>query len=314
MTGTVLVTGANGFVGQALCRHLNKQGWRVLAGLRPGRAGPENCEPRPAPDLGPDADWGPALDGASHVVHAAARVHRMGESGELAEKAHQRANYQGTLTLAEQAAAAGVKRFVFLSTVKVMGEHNPQGRPFSDADTPAPEDAYARAKRAAELGLLTLPGLDCAILRPPLVYGPGAGANLESLMRLILKGIPLPFGLVANRRSLIGRSNLAAGVECLLNHPGATGKAFLIKDLNVSTAELILLLAKALGRPARLWPVPVPWLKLGAALTGKQDLAQRILGSLEIDDSGLRHDLGWQPPADPHQDLKAMAQAVIQGL
>lgn len=314
MTGTVLVTGANGFVGQALSRHLNRQGWRVLAGLRPGRPAPSDCEPRPAPDLGPDADWGPALKAATHVVHAAARVHQMGESGELAEKAHQRANYQGTLALAEQAAAAGVKRFVFLSTAKVMGEHNPQGRPFSDADTPQPEDAYAKAKRDAELALLTLPSLDCAILRPPLVYGPGAGANLESLMRLIIKGIPLPFGLVANRRSLIGLSNLAAGVECLLNHPDATGKAFLIKDLNVSTADLIQLLAKALGRPARLWPVPPALLKLGAALTGKQDLAERILGSLEIDDSALRRDLGWQPPADPHQDLDSMAKAFIQGL
>ncbi|MFA6020124.1 MAG: NAD-dependent epimerase/dehydratase family protein [Rhodospirillales bacterium] len=314
MTGTVLVTGANGFVGQALCRHLGKQGWRVLAALRPGRPAPPDCESRPAPDLEPDADWGPALDGATHVVHAAARVHQMGESGELAEKAHQRANYRGTLALAEQAAAAGVKRFVFLSTAKVMGEHNPPGHPFSDADAPAPEDAYARAKRAAELSLLALPGLDCAILRPPLVYGPGAGANLGSLMRLILKAIPLPFGLVANRRSLIGLSNLAAGVESLLNHPDATSKVFLIKDLDVSTGELIQLLAKALGRPARLVPVPVPLLKLGAALTGKQDMAERILGSLEIDDSALRRGLGWQPPADPHHDLKAMANAFIQGL
>lgn len=314
MTGTVLVTGANGFVGQALCRHLRAKGWRVLAALRPGRPAPSDCEPRPAPDLAPDADWSQALAGASHVVHAAARVHRIGESGELALAAHERANHLGTRRLAEQAQQAGVKRFVFLSTAKVMGERSPPGRPFSDADTPQPEDAYAKAKRAAEQALLAQPGLDCAILRPPLVYGPGAGANLESLMRLILKGIPLPFDLVANRRSLIGRSNLAAGVDCLLNHPDATGKTFLIKDLTVSTPELIRLLARALDRPARLWPVPTGLLKLGAALTGRKDLAERVLGSLEIDDSALRGNLGWQPPADPQQDLKAMAQAFIQGL
>ncbi len=314
MTGTVLVTGASGFVGHAVCRHLQDRGWRVLAAVRPGRQAPEGCEERPAPDLGPGADWRPALEGASHVIHAAARVHRMGESGESAEQAHLTANLEGTLGLAGQAVEAGVQRFVFVSTAKVMGEHNPEGRPFTDDDAPAPQDAYARAKFKAEGALLRMQGLECAILRPPLIYGPGATANLESLMRLILKGIPLPFGMVDNQRSLIGIGNLAQALGLLLEHPKAAKRAFLIRDLDVSTPGLIRLLAKALDRKARLLPIP-PFLLDGTArLLGKGDLADRVLGSLVIDDAHLRGGLGWTPLHEPGQELARMAESYIKTL
>jgi nucleoside-diphosphate-sugar epimerase len=303
MTRTVLVTGANGLVGQAACRHLARNGWRVLAGVREGRAAPEGCERRPAPDLTAKADWRPALEGATHVLHAAARVHQMGESPATAQRLHNEANRDGTLALAEQAGQMGVERFVFVSTAKVMGEHNPPGRPFRDEDAPSPEDAYAQAKRQAELGLLSMPGLSVAILRPPLVYGPGAGANLEALIRLIAKGVPLPFSLIRNKRSLIGLGNLISALETLLVHPQASGRAFLIRDLDVSTPELIRLLARAMGMPARLWPLMPGLMKLGAALLGKSDLAERILGSLWIDDASLRRDLGWHPAVSPEDEI-----------
>ncbi|MBF0166162.1 MAG: NAD-dependent epimerase/dehydratase family protein [Alphaproteobacteria bacterium] len=314
MSGTVLVTGASGFVGKAACQHFKDQGWRVLAALRPGRPVPEGCEARLAPDLGPDADWRSALEGASHVLHTAARVHQMGESVELAEKAHLTANFEGTLALAHQAAQAGIKRLVFVSSAKVMGEHSPPSRPFTDSDPPAPEDAYARSKCLAEQALLALPGLEVACLRPPLVYGPGVTANLDSLMRLISKGIPLPFGLVDNKRSLIGLTNLAQALGLLLTHPEASGRSFLIEDLTVSTPNLIRLLAKALDRPARLLPVPPALLDLGARLLGKGDLASRVLGSLEIEAAELRQTLGWHPVLEPSQELGRMADSFIKGL
>lgn len=314
MTGTVLVTGASGFVGRAVCRHLQGQGWRVLAAVRPGRQVPEGCEARPAPDLGPGADWRPALEGASHVIHAAARVHQMGESGEAAEQAHLTANLEGTLKLASQAGEAGVQRFVFVSTAKVMGEHSAKGHPFTENDTPAPQDAYARAKLKAEEALLRMRGLPTAILRPPLVYGPGATANLESLMRLILKGIPLPFGLVDNQRSLIGIGNLAQALGLLLEHPKAAGQTFLIRDLDVSTPGLIRLLAQALGRKARLLAVPPILLDGMARLLGKGDLADRVLGSLAVDDAHLRGTLGWNPLHEPGQELARMAESYIKTL
>lgn len=314
MTGPVLVTGANGFVGQAVCRRLCNEGWRVLAAVRPGRPAPEGCEPRPAPGLAPDADWRPALDGARYVIHAAARVHQMGESLETAEQAHRDANFLGTLALAEQARRNGIQRFVFISTVKVMGEHSRSGRPFSDIDEPGPMDAYARSKWAAEQALLALPGLEVACLRPPLVYGPGATANLKSVMRLVHKGIPLPFGLIRNRRSLIGVTNLAAAAILLLTHPNACGKSFLIKDLDVSTPDLIRLLAGALGCRARLLAAPPRFLNLLARLSGRQGLAERLLGDLAVDDSGLRQTLGWKPVLTPEAELRRMAEAFIRGL
>ncbi|MBF0268022.1 MAG: NAD-dependent epimerase/dehydratase family protein [Alphaproteobacteria bacterium] len=312
--GAVLVTGANGFVGRAVCRHLRENGWPVLAAVRPGRPVPEGCEARIAPDLSPDADWRAALAGASYVIHSAARVHQMGESPELAWEAHRKANLDGTLTLARQAAEAGVKRFVFVSTAKVMGEHNPPDHPFADQDPPNPQDPYAHSKWQAEQALLALPGLETAILRPPLVYGAGATANLESLMRLIMKGVPLPFGGVDNRRSLVSASNLAHALALLLIHPAAAGKSFLVKDLDVSTPGLIRQLAQALDRPARLLFVPVGLLTWGARLLGKRDLAERVLGSLEIDDSHLRQTLGWTPAFDPAQEMARMAKAFTQDL
>ncbi|CAA6604908.1 NAD-dependent dehydratase [Rhodospirillaceae bacterium LM-1] len=314
MTGAVLVTGANGFVGRAVCRYLQEGGWPVLAAVRPGRSAPAGCEPRLAPDLSPDADWRAALAGASYVIHSAARVHQMGESPEFAWEAHRKANLDGTLALAKQAAQASVKRFVFVSTAKVMGEHNPPGQPFADQNPPNPQDPYARSKWQAEQALLALTGLETAILRPPLVYGDGATANLESLMRLIVKGVPLPFGGVENRRSLVSANNLANALALLLNHPAAPGRSFLIKDLDVSTPGLIRQLAQALDRPARLLFVPAGLLNWGARLLGKRDLAERVLGSLEIDDSRLRQTLGWTPPFDPAQEMARMAKAFTQDL
>lgn len=311
---TVLVTGASGFVGRAVCARLRAAGFHVLAATRLGRPVPEGCEPRPAPDLAPDADWRAALAGADFVVHAAARVHNMKERPDEARAAHHRANFEGALSLARQALEAGTRRLVFISTAKVLGEESPPGRAFSD-DSPAnPQDPYARSKRQAEEGLLRLPGLETAILRPPLVYGPGAKGNLHALMSLIYKGIPLPLGLVRNRRSLIGLDNLADGALCLLTHPAAPGNTFLIKDITLSSGALAGKLGQALGRPARLLPLPPALIAGGARLLGKRAMADRLLGSFEIGATRLETALGWRPQSGSQDEFARMAAAFRQGL
>jgi len=254
-------------------------------------------------------DWREALHGVHAVVHLAARVHVMRDVAADPLAQYRAVNVDGTLNLARQAAAAGVRRFVFISSIKVNGEE--RAAAYTEADTPAPEDAYALSKWEAEQGLRQIAaqtGLEVVILRPPLVYGPGVGANFLALMHAVARGIPLPLGAIDNRRSLIFVGNLADAILCCLEHPAAAGKTFLISDgEDVSTPALVRRMAAALGRPARLVALPIPVLRAAAALVGKSALAIRLLDSLTIDGTAIRHTLGWSPPFTLDEGLRETA-------
>lgn len=291
----VLVTGGTGFVGRVACRVLAARGHQVVA---PDR--------RQVGELGPDTDWRPFLAGCDAVLHLAARAHVMDETAADPLALFLRVNRDGTLRLAEQARKSGVARFLFVSSIKVNGEATPLDRPFRADDPPAPADPYGLAKAEAEEGLRAL-GLSLTVIRPPLVHGPGAKGNLAALMRVVVKGLPLPLGRVDNRRSLVGVDNLAECLAFLLERR-AEG-TFLVKDFeDVSTPQLIRLAARGLGRPARLLPVPPALLRLGGAVLGRAVAIDRLLGSLVVDDSPLRA-LGWAPPVTLTDGLARMAAA-----
>ena len=309
----VLVTGATGFVGRHVCQALIGAGHEVSAAIRrPDHPDiPAGVTCHVVPDIGPETDWMAALSGIDAVVHLAARVHVTDEdlSDPLFE--YCRVNADGTARLAKAAAGAGVRRFVFVSTVKVMGERTSK-RPFVETDTPEPKDAYGLSKWAAEKALLEAAEngpLETVILRPPLVYGPGVGGNFLSLLKLCQKAPPLPLMTVNNRRSFLYVGNLADAVLRCLN-PGneAAGRTYFVRDgEDMSTPALIRHVARALGRPALLFPAPKILIRLAGLLTGKSEATRRILESLQIDDEKIRRELGWTPPWDMVQGLKETA-------
>ncbi len=296
MTGRVLITGAAGFIGRGLQPVLERAGWVVCASSRRAPAGPGWVR---VGELGPDTDWRAALAGCDAVVHLAARVHVLRESESDAVSAYRIANVAGTERLARQAARAGVRRLVYLSSIKVNGEATTPGRPFRGHDSPRPQDAYGESKWAAEQALARVgreTGLEWVVLRPPLVYGPGVGANFLRLMEWVRRGWPLPLGGVDNRRSLVGVANLADAVARCLTEPRAAGRVYLPADgEDVSTAELIRRLATRMGRPARLMPWPPAWLEGMGRLLGRGSEVSRLTGSLCVDPGPLRDELGWQP-------------------
>ena len=294
----VLVTGATGFIGPALVEALLAAGHRVRVALRRDAPLLPGVEYTITGGVGPATDWRPALLGVAAVVHLAARAH-VTETGSGALERFRAVNSAGTRHLAEAAAASGVRRFVFLSSVKAMGESSPRDRALTESDTPAPEDAYGLSKREGEIALLDVAatsGLEPVIVRAPLVYGPGVKGNFLRLMRLVERGIPLPFGAVANRRSLVARANLAAALALCLKHPDAAGETFLVADgEDLSTPELIRRLARALGRPARLVPLPSALLNRAGRLMGRETEIARLTGDLAIDSGAIRARLGWRP-------------------
>ena len=261
-----------------------------------------------------ETDWSRALTGVSVVVHAAARVHVMVDAATDPLAEFRRVNVQGTLHVARQAAAAGVRRFVFVSSVKVNGEATKLGVPFSAEDVPAPLDPYGVSKMEAEQGLRQIAaetGMAVVIIRPPLVYGPGVKANFAALMRAVQRGWPLPLGAVHNQRSLVALDNLVDFIVTCLAHPQAANQTFLVSDgQDLSTTELVLGLARAAGVSARLLPVPVWALQAGAALLGKRDAVQRLCGNLQVDISKAHNLLGWLPPVSVAEGLR---RAVASG-
>ena len=311
----VLVTGASGLVGRALMPALAAAGRDISVAVRraetPGLPSGlfDNARVHIVGDIGPDTEWGTALADADAVVHLAARVHIMSESASDPLTLYCRINAEGTARLATAAAAAGVRRFVFVSTAKVMGEVE-RGRPLREDETPAPADAYGLSKWAGEKALLDVckqARMQPVILRPPLVYGPGVKGNMLSLLKLLRWAPPLPLAAVDNRRSLISAANLADAIVCCLGHPKAGGVYFVRDPEDVSTPELIRRLGAAIGRPARLFPLPRPVLRLAAVMTGQSGAAVRLLDSLRVDDAKIRRDLGWTPPYDMVQGLGEMA-------
>lgn len=307
----VLVTGATGFVGRALCPALSAAGHDAIAGVRRQDARTIAGAQRVLGDLGNDRDLDGALDGIDAVVHLAARAHIMREDAADPLAAYRRVNVDGTRRLAAAAAASGVFRFVLLSSIKVNGERTHR-RPFTEDDAPAPEDAYGIAKREAEDVLADIAarsGLAATVLRAPLVYGPQVRANFLALLRLCDSPWPLPFGgLTANRRSLVFLGNLTGAILAALTHPGASGRTYFVSDgEDLSTAALIARIRAALGRPARLLPVPAALLDRSLRLAGRAAVADRLCGSLAIDAGRIRGELGWRPPYTVDDGLAATA-------
>lgn len=292
LNAPVLVTGANGFVGQAVCEQLAASGRACVRALRLADGGPSIA----IGNIDGNTDWRAALAGCDVVIHLAARVHVMHDTAADPLAEFRAVNTAGTLNLARQAAQAGIRRFIFLSTVKVNGESGH----FSERDQAAPQDAYACSKHEAEDGLHEIArntGMEMVILRPPLVYGPGVGANFLSLIRAIDRGLPLPLGRIRNQRSLIYRGNLASAIMACLDHPAAVGKTYLVSDGDdVSTTELIRRIAAALHRLPRLLPVPPGLMRILSRCLGKQAAVDRLLGSLSVDSGAICRDLGWRPP------------------
>lgn len=266
--------------------------------------------------IGPETDWSLALKNVSVVIHLAARVHVMREEATDSLPLYRQVNAAGTLNLARQAASVGVRRFVFLSSIKVNGEETPVGRPFTEEDIPAPCDPYAISKFEAEQDLRSLAaetGMEVVIMRPPLVYGPGVRANFLAMLKWLKKGMPLPLGSINNRRSLLGLDNLIDLIVTCLEHPAAANQTFLVADgEDLSTTELVKRLGDGLGRPARLIPMPDWLLKAGAAAVGKRNIAARLCGSLQVDISKARRLLGWTPPVSLDEGLRRTAEGFLK--
>lgn len=308
MTQRILVSGANGFVGKAVCKQAMDYGICVRGATRTRVEVPSCIESFEVGEINGSTAWTHVLRDVNVVVHLAARVHVMKDTEADPLTAFRIVNVDGTLNLARQAAAAGVKRFVFVSSVKVNGECTSLGRAFTEADPPMPQDAYGQSKHEAEQGLLQLSrdvGLEVVIIRPPLVYGPGVKANYAALMRAVQRGWPLPLGSVHNQRSLVALSNLVDFIFTCISHPQAANQTFLVSDgQDLSTTELVRGMAQAAGLPARLLPVPVWFLQAVASLLGKGDAVQRLCGNLKVDASKARSLLGWVPPVSMEEGLR----------
>lgn len=307
MTNCILLTGSTGFVGSTLFAELKKlSDFQVVSAVR-SAVSPASDDVVVVGNIDGTTDYSAALNGVDVVVHAAARAHIMRDEVADPQAEFRKVNVEGTLNLAKQAVAAGVKRFIFISSIGVHGLNS--SRPFKETDTEAPHDAYAISKYEAEQGLRKLAnetGLEVVIIRPPLVYGGAAPGNFRSLINLANKSVPLPFGSVNNHRSMVYVGNVVSFIIRCINHPNAANEAFLVSDGDdVSLCSLLVMMRAAMGRSACLVPVPVGLFKLAGALTGKQGVVDRLVGDLQVDSSKARTLLGWVPPYTVEQGIAA---------
>ena len=316
------VTGANGFVGHALCRQAVAQGFRVRGATRTACPMGNGVENVGVCALGKSTNWIAALEGVDVVIHLAARVHVMKDEATDPLAKFLAVNLHGTENLARQAVRAGVKRLVYVSSIKVNGEGCPHPLPLShgergervyrESDAPNPQGPYAVSKWQAEQALRQVAqetGLEVVIVRPPLVYGAGVKGNFIQMLKVLAKGIPLPLASVRNLRSLVYVGNLADALILCATHPAAAGQTYLVSDgEDVSTPGLLRQLGDAMGRPARLFPWPPALLKLAGRMVGKADQVERLLGSLRVDSGNIRRELGWVPPYTLRQGLRATGE------
>ena len=304
----LLVTGANGFVGHALCAEASARGVEVLGAIRHQGQLPGGVKSIAVGDIDDNTGWQNVLVGCDVIIHLAARVHVMQEcSGDpLAE--FRRVNVGGTERLARSAAAAGVKRLVYVSSVKVNGEETALGRVYTEQDAPAPQDHYGISKWEAEQALHRVAketGLEVVIVRPPLVYGAGVKGNFPQMVTVLKRGVPLPFASVCNNRSLIYVGNLVDAIVLCATHPAAAGQTYLVSDgEDMSTSDLLGKIRILLGQSPRLFAFPIALLKLAGRLTGKSKQIERLIGSLQIDSSKIRLELGWVPPYTLNQGMQ----------
>lgn len=314
----ILVTGATGFVGTALIARLLADGLPVRAAIRRESALEKfKVETALVGDLSAETDWQEAVANVDAVIHTAARVHVMSDGASDPLMEYRRTNLHGTLRLARQAAEAGVRRFVFVSSIKANGEATLVGNAFSADGPTAPVDPYGVSKLEAEQALrelATQTGMEVVIVRPPLVYGPGVKANFRTMMSIVARRIPLPLGgITGNRRSMVSLDNLVDLLTTCVHHPAAGNQTFLVSDgEDLSTAQLLNRLGQAMGKPARLLPVPASWLERGASMLGRANVAQRLCGSLQVDISKTRRVLGWTPPITVDEGLRKAAEGYLR--
>ncbi|WP_082061136.1 SDR family oxidoreductase [Pseudomonas sp. MRSN 12121] len=298
----ILLTGATGFVGGAVLRYLCRHPeYSVRAVTRkPAAFSSEVSESVSLGDLSPSQSWEQALKDIDVVIHSAARVHVMNEQASDPLSEFRKVNVAGTLNLAAQSAMAGVKRFIFISSIKVNGEETTLGTKYTADGTVHPVDGYGISKAEAEQGLLKISaetGMEVVIIRPVLVYGVGVKANFMNMMKLVEKGIPLPLSSVKNKRSFVALDNLVDFISVCISHPRAANQIFLVSDgEDLSTPELLKKIAKAFGKNINLLPFPVSLLRVAARLVGKENITNRLCGSLEVDISKNRELLDWTPP------------------
>lgn len=310
----VLVTGATGFIAASVFNTLSTRGSLVRGTVRKigsvSLAAGQQC--RAIEEIDGRTDWTSALEDVDCVIHCAARTQFVYETGEDSLSAYRSVNVNGTKRLAEQAAAAGLRRLVYLSSIKVNGEQTVLGAPFLFSDAPAPEDPYGVSKWEAEQALWAVSaqtGLEVVVVRPPLVYGPGVKGNLLRLLRWVARDVPLPLGVVHNQRSLVGLSNLVDLLLRCAEHPAAAGQTFLASDgQDLSTSQLIRLMAEGMNRPARLLPIPVALLQAGGSLVNKRHEIDRLVCSLQVDSGYTQAQLGWTPPVSVEDGVREMAQ------
>jgi nucleoside-diphosphate-sugar epimerase len=308
----IVVTGASGFVGRALCEELVTRGYQVRAVVRDSSdAIIHGCEMVRIPVISEETNWTHALSGVATVIHLAARVHVMQEKAINPLDEFRRVNVVGTEHLARSAAANGVKRLIFVSSIKVNGEITYDDQKFSETNEPSPQDPYGMSKFEAEQALRIIAeetGLEVVIVRPPLIYGTGVKGNFTQMLKVIAKRIPLPLASVHNRRSLIYIKNLVDALIACTTHPAAAGQTYLISDgEDISTPDLLRRLGGAMGCPPRLFPCPLRLLKLAGHLTGRSSQIERLLGSLQVDSGKIRRELNWNPPYSLQQGLQATA-------
>lgn len=310
----ILVTGSSGFVGSKVMEQASRIGWECI-GQRRTLNRTNHSQSDFVTSLEANTDWRVALNGVDCVVHCAARVHQMQDSAQDALTLYRDVNTAGTLNLARQAVEAGVKRFIFISSIKVNGEYSKPDQPFLPETSFIPDDPYGLSKYEAEQGLKKLAdetGLEVVIIRPPLVYGEGVKANFLSMIQWVEKGIPLPLGLIHNKRSLVYLGNLVDLIMNCCTHTNAPGNTFLVSDdLDVSTTEILKTIANSLAVPSRLLPIPERVLKTLFIITGKKSMAQRLCCDLHVDISETKRTLNWSPPYTFQQGIQKTVSAYL---
>lgn len=301
----ILITGGAGFIGKCLISLLKDRPLLVCGRLKPQQLSLENFI---ALDLSKDLINVDVLTNVETVIHCAAHVHVMNDSSSEILAKFKQVNTEATVSLAKQAASAGVKRFIFLSSIKVNGESTLNSLPFKYDDASKPEDPYGISKAEAEAGLRQIAAdtkMEVVIIRPPLVYGPGVKANFAAMIKLAKKNLPMPLGAINNKRSLVALDNLVDLIVTCIDHPKAANQTFLVSDdQDVSTTELLQMMTRAAGKTPRLLPVPVSWLKLAGKLTGKQAVVERLCGNLQVDITHTKQTLGWVPPITVEEGIR----------
>ena len=309
----ILVTGGNGFIGKAICENLKKKNYKINITSRTDLVSNfKDLRFYKINEIDENTKWSQALDKVSCLIHCAAKTHVMKNLKKNSLISFRRVNVQGTINLAKQAAACGVKRFIFLSSIKVNGERTDKSKKFKYNDIPKPEDSYGVSKWEAEKGLWKISkqtGLEVVIIRSPLVYGPAVKGNLSRLIRLIQSRVPLPFSFIKNQRSLVGIDNLVDLIIHCIDHHKASGNTFLVSDgKDLSTPDLVRRIASSMKLSSRLFPLPLIFLKLFGLIFGKKFEIDRLIGSLRIDNSYTKETLNWTPPLSVEEGIRRMVQ------